>query len=221
MPIWKTALAKTPKTTLGLVAIFWKFKFYVMLALVLTPTILTSVGMAIEQNNPMIPPMQLALRLFTADNDIQLVTNQLKEDPITLLGMNKPTAGIWYGFKYQWRFFWRVWFRVAGDIYLIFLPWYILYKVLRPRNTSEPAKNVIKATFWFVVYLFASNMIILLDGVARGNMIITLPEGTNQMQGFLLLAIYMIPFHGLGNFIWYLVNSNMFQITLSMVKYIV
>ena len=156
-----TAIVQSPKTLTGLIVLFWKFKFLIFLLIVLLPTVADSINVAIQTKNPTLPFVQLAMRIFTADNDIQLVVNQLNEDPVTIVGTAKPEVGIWLNFVYFWKFFWRVIFRLLGNLYLVFFPLYVFFKLVHwGGNISTPAKNFTKAFIFFMIYLFVINTLI-------------------------------------------------------------
>ncbi len=208
MPFIKTALARVPKTTWGLFIVFWKFRFWFILLLILTPTIIDSVNVAIETDNPIYPFAQLGLRIFSADNDIQKVVNMLREDPVSVIGVSKPSEGIWAEVVYYWKFSINIVWRLLGDLYLVFLPLYVFYRLLHlSSNISLPARNFTRATFLFILYLFITNTVVLVHGVVKGNTIILIPEGLDNFKEYWLIFLYLLPLHGIGNLILYLLQT--------------
>jgi len=214
--LFTSALAKTPKTTWGALILLWRWKFWIVFFLVLTPTVIVSIQVSIETNNPTYPFFQLALRIFTADNAIERDVNLLRDDPLALIGISKPTNGIWMNAKYYWRLISRVWFVMLGNVYLIFLPLIIIYRLIRFRNISEPAKNLFRASWLFLGYLFITNTVILIRAIIKGNTVIMIPEGIDTFMEYFLLVKFMLPFHGLYNLVSYLVETFVIQITLSL-----
>ena len=95
---------------------------------------------------------------------------------------------------------------MIGNIWLIFLPFLIIYKLLIPRNTSEPAKNFMLSIVLFLIYLFVTNTIILIHGIITGNTLITIPEGLDTFKEYFLLFKHTLPFHGVASLIKYLIG---------------
>jgi len=204
MPIVKTAIARTPRTLFGMFILFWKFRFWLMLILILAPTVMDSIKVAVETDNPSYPFAQLGLRIFSADNDIQKTINILDEDPKILIGLDKPSEGIWMTTVYYWKLWWNVIFRILGDIYLIFLPLYVIYRLLRFRNISEVNRNIYLALGLFLLYLFVANTVVFTHGIIKGNTIVTLPENLDTFKEYWILFKYLLPFHGLVSLVQYL-----------------
>jgi hypothetical protein len=171
------------------------------------PTIIQSVQVAVETSNPTYPFFQLANRILVADTVLQEDVLQLQEDPSVLVGMSKPTDGIWLSFVYYWKFFWHVIYKIIGNVWLIFLPLLLIYNIVRPRNTSEPAKNWMFAIFLFLIYLFVTNTIILIHEIVSGQASLIIPEGYDTFGEYFMLFKYVIPFHGLWALIKYLIAA--------------
>ena len=186
------------KLPLLVVGFIFKHKFLVITLAVLIPTIIHSIRTAIDTNNPTYPLFQLGARLLSADNVLNTDVELLRKDIKELVGMEKPTEGVWKKIVYQWHFFWRVDWILLGNIWLIFLPLIIIYKIIRLRNLSKPAANLVKSIFYFLLYLFVVNTIVLIRNVIRGETDFVLPTlGAFKEYQYLLFQIF--PFHGLYN----------------------
>lgn len=194
-------------TKVGAVGVFKfivKHAYIFILILVLLPKIFGAVAVSIETNNPTYPFVVVALSVTNADQLIDDDTNLLREDPSGLLG-NKG-EGIWEGIKHNWRIF-KVAFGFLGNIFLISIPFVILYRIISTRQTSEPARN----WFWtiiigLIVILFV-NMTIVVVSAYNGTLTGSLPEGDFFAQSLFLFKS-LAPFHGVYNLGDYLININ-------------
>lgn len=189
-------------TIFGFIRKHW---YILILFLFIIPPIITSISIAIQTNNPSYPFFDLAERLFIADSVIQKDVNILSTNPSILVGMQKPEKGILNNAIYDWKFFWNVIWRIIGNIWLIFFPLLIIYKFMKLRNNSQPAKNFISSIIIFLVFLLIINSIILVQGVISGNDFITMPDGMDKFQQLFYLLKQIIPFHGLFSLGKYLI----------------
>lgn len=189
----------------GLFGFIKKYWYWFILFLVLLPSVITSVQTAIETNNPSYPFFKLATRIFVADQELEQNIEILRFDPSQLVGRSYPEDGVWNNVVYFWLFFWRVLYEILGNVWLIFFPLVLIYKFIRGRNVSEPYKNTTKAIFYFLLYLFITNTIILIYGITIGNTLITLPENMTEFSAYWIIFQEMIPLHGIGELIRYLI----------------
>ena len=176
-----------------------------ILLLFVIPPIVHSISIAIETNNISYPFFDLAERLFLADSVLQKDVNTLMTNPALLVGMEKPETGIFKNAVYSWKFFWNVDWRIIGNVWLIFFPLLIIYKLMKLINNSQPAKNFFYSLLIFLVFLFIVNSIIMVQGVISGNDFIKIPEGTDKFGGYFYLFKQIVPFHGLFSLGKYLV----------------
>lgn len=205
MGLLKATATKAPKTSWGLFTIFWKYKFWIILFLVLLPTIIQSVEYSIETRNPSYPFFQLAKRIFVADHEINKDVMTLENNPSDLVGMIKPTEGIWLTFVYYWKFFFNVIWKILGNVWLIFFPLIIIHKIMRGRNTSEEWKAWTYSFLIFILYLFVTNVLMLLYGVITGSTEVIFPKDLDSFGAYYQLFILTLPFHGLVNLLRYLI----------------
>jgi hypothetical protein len=84
--------------------------YWFLLLIFILPAIISSLQIAFQTNNPSYPFLVLGTKLFTADAAIQKDVNLLETDPAKLIGMEKPTTGLWKTTVYWWRVFWNVWY---------------------------------------------------------------------------------------------------------------
>lgn len=183
---------------LGFIKRHW---YWGILIIILIPSIINSIQTAIQTDNPTYPFFDLATRIFLADQALDRDINYLRQDPTLLYGMAKPENGIWDGFKYYWFAWWKGWYSIISNLWLVFLPLVLTYKIVKSRNYSQGWNNLFLSSVIFLIYLFITNSIVLIHGLAVGNTLLTLPE--DSFKSFQVIAIELIPLHGVGNLILY------------------
>lgn len=181
-----------------------KHWYFMILILVLLPTIISSISLGINERNPAIPFIQLGTVLANADAQIAEDVETLKENPQELIGMSKPEKGIWQGIKYKWKVFWNVIMRELGLIWAIFFPFIIIYKVLRNRNISETAKNLWLTIAYGLTFIFVINLVMIVNGLVTGSLISNAVGDTNTYKTTWLIIIKALPFHGVLGLVGYL-----------------
>ena len=177
--------------------------YFFVLFLVLLPTIISSVELAIEQKNIAIPFIDLGKVLANADSEIAKDVVILKTDPQQLIGMEKPSEGIWQGIKYKFSIA-KVAFRELGLIWALFFPFIIIFKILRHRNQSESGKNMMLTVFYGALFIFVINLVMIISGFVDGTLISTVTGDITQYESAKLIIIKAIPFHGLTSLLVYL-----------------
>ena len=126
-----------------------------------------------------------------------------------MIGMPKPTEGIWEGVKYKWLFFWRVIFRIFSNIWLIFVPLILIYRILKYRNISEINKNIVFSVVAFLIYLFVVNSLFVTYSVVSGQTEIILPDGVPEYKQIWYLFLHLIPLNGVISLFQYLIGLAM------------
>lgn len=180
--------------------------YFVILFLVLIPTITSSVTIAIQQHNPTIPFIQLGVFLANSDAQISKDVQTLQDNPIELIKMEKPEAGIWNGVKYKWAIF-KVVLKEMGLIWAIFFPFIIIYKILRHRNQSESGKNFFLTCVYGFVFIFIVNLIMIINGFVSGTLVSAAVGDLTQYESAKLIIIQALPFHGLVSLLVYLIST--------------
>lgn len=189
----------------GAIRFVAKHWYFFVLFLVLIPTIFSSVQTAIEEKNVAIPFVDLGLALANSDSQIAQDVVTLKENPIELIKMEKPTAGIWSGFKYKWKLF-LVAFRELGLVWALFFPFVIIFKILRHRNQSESGKNIFLTIIYGAIFIFVINLIMIISGFVDGSLISTVTGDITKYESAKLIIIQALPFHGLVSLVQYLMT---------------
>jgi len=179
--------------------------YWVVLFIVLIPSILSSISLARQESNPAIPFIQLGLVLANADAQIAKDVQTLKENPQELIGMEKPTQGIWAGFKYKWHIV-KIIFRELGLIWTIFFPFIIIFKVLKHRNQSESGKNFFLTMIYGVLFIFLINLVMIIYGFVNGTIAPAQNLGNDMYKITGLIILQALPFHGLISLIQYCVT---------------
>lgn len=215
----KPLTSATGKTAFFSFSFLKKYWYFIIIPLLLLPSVISSVRIAVETNNPTYPFFVLSKRLLIADNDLRQDVEILESNPQKLVGMAKPSEGIWNNTKYYWKFFWNVIWKILGNIYLIFFPLIIIYKLIKGRNISEPYKNIFRSIMFFLIYLFITNTVILIHGIIKGDIIIELTGGLSVWKEYYAIFIYTLPFHGMVKLAIYITKSlGQPQIILSLLK---
>lgn len=197
---------RLPKTGFGMMGMIWKYKFWIMLILVLLPSVIQSIQVAIQTDNPTYPFFQLAIRIFSADSVLDKDVATLQKDPSLLIGMAHPDHGLWQHTVFFWKLFYNVIWEILGTIWLIFFPFTLIYKIVSGRDTGKIWGTFFLSAGIFLLYLFVAKTIILIHGIVSGNTFIILPEGTGTFQEYLFLFRYALPFHGLWSLGKYLIG---------------
>lgn len=197
MSLLRSTAQNVPKSTWSLIGFIRKHWYLAILILVILPSVIQSIQIAYETQNPTYPFFQLATRLFTADAVLQHDVELLQTNPEELVGMANPDKGIWLHIVYYWKFFWNAIWKITGNVWLIFFPFVLIWRVLDWRNTSEKWKTFFLAIFFFSLYLFLTNTIILIHGIVKGNTLIVIPEGYDTFKEYFFLFKNAMPFHGL------------------------
>ena len=191
----KINLATRP--TVGLIGFIAKHWFWIMFVILLLPSVINAVYDGIQEQNPTKPLFELGLKLSAGDSILQRDVNLLETNVDELVGMDKPEIGYWKNVVYYWKFFWNVIFRLIGDVWFIFFPLVVIYRLVSLRGTDKVAQNFFISFIIFASFLFVVNTIILVHGVVSGNTIITIPEGSGTFSEYFYLFKYALPFHGL------------------------
>ena len=218
---------------LGLGKWIIKHWYLFVVIIVLLPAIITSIQTSIDTKNPLLPFAQLGERIINADtvlvdilekplNEIVLYNddvNTLRENPDKLVGMAKPTDGIWLNFKYYISFFFNVIFKILGNLWLITLPFVFIFRVVHNLgDKSMPAKNAKNAFYIFILYLFIINSIFVVYKIIVGDANIDI-QGIDRFKAYFMIGIELLPFHGIANLLVFLFQSIAnTQITLSLLK---
>lgn len=194
-----TVLKGTGRTGWSLFGVLRKHWYWIILMIVIIPTIFTSIQIAVETNNPTYPFFDLATRIFIADQALDRDVDLLRNNPSELIGMEKPDSGVWKTFKYNWFVWWRAIYPIISNVWFIFFPLVLIYHGIKGRNLSESYKNWTRAFIIFLVYLVVTNTIVFIHELAIGNTIINIPENISNFEAYYLLIIKLIPLHGLAN----------------------
>lgn len=208
-PLLKTGSRLIPKAAFSaatILKIMLRYWYIVVFLIFIIPPTFDAIKLGIETKNPTLPFFVLAEHIFAADATLGQMVNDLRQNPATLIGTEKPIGGIWKNTVYYWNLWWNVIFVMLGLVYLIFVPLIIIYKFVRQRNISETAKNLYLAILWFILYLFVVNAVIIMQRIITGTITIELEAGMDNFQQYLVIFINLLPFHGLVNLVVYLIQ---------------
>jgi len=198
----------------GLIRLIQKNWYWIIFLIVITINIMPSIQTSIETKNPSYPFIQLGLHLTNADqviyNDVQI----LKENPEELIGMSKPSEGIWFNVVYYWKLFWNVIFKFIGNLWLITFPFVLFYKYFKFSGSkgiqSSSSSNALKAIIYGVIFIFFINLILTIHGLATESIIYNFPENTGIYQKTWIIILTTLPFHGVVSLIQYLLSIKFY-----------
>lgn len=192
--------------TMGIGRTIVKNWYWIVLIFVLIPTIYTSVHTAIETKNVAYPFIQLGIHLSNADALIYEDVQSLREDPSKLIGMEKPTSGIYHKFIYNWGLFKVIW-RFLSNLWLITFPFVFLYRVVfNPIDDSKKWRSIFRTAFWGCLIITFINLGIIAYKYKMGEALYTFPEGIGQFGTIGLIYLYSLPFHGVVALVQYLIT---------------
>lgn len=178
-----------------LVGKFLLTHFYIVILLLFTlPTIITSIQVAIDTNNPIHPFSELGLSITNADHRNYELAKQYSEDPTQILGEKPKKWMDYFGYFWEWtKFFWQI----TGNLFQQLFPFIFLYKwVIKPRQESETMNNLTKTFIYGFIFILIINMGLLIFDLIGGQVQLSLSEMPTE-QKFLALFIYLFPFKGL------------------------
>lgn len=172
-----------------------KHWYLIVFLVVVIPGIINSIMIAKETNNWTYPFFDLATSIMTADAKLDIYIENLTEDPAQVIGMSKPSKGLWNNIKYYARVAW-VSYKIFALVWLVFVPLFALYSIIKYLNTSTPAMNFLRASVVFIIYLFVANTVMLIYEYSQGNISFDLHD-TNKFLSYALILKKVFPFHGI------------------------
>ncbi len=193
----------------GIIKFIIKNYYWFILILVLLPVLITSFETSFETANPTYSLIQLGLHITNADTIIYDDVQLLEEDPALLIGMEKPTKGIWKSLVYFWHIFLVIW-KEFGLVWLISFPFVILYKAFRLQGSkgfqSSVQADATKSMIWGVIFIFVINLILVISKLIAGSIEYSFPENTGIYQQTFLIILTTLPFHGVVSLGMYLIT---------------
>lgn len=205
MAVGKNMFSATKWGAGGIIRFVQKNWYWFIFILIIIPTVFSSVKVAIETGNPSYPFVQFGLHITNADAIIYDDVQILKTNPIDLIGMEKPSQGIWKHAVYYWHIFKVIW-KELGLVWLITFPFVIIFKVIRLKNISEVSKNVLKSIMYGLIFIFVMNLTLTLFKVIDGSIAYEFPAEIGQYEKIWLVILTTLPFHGIASLIIYLIG---------------
>lgn len=203
---YEQIVRKVPTSTATVFSFIKKHYFSILLLLVLLPSIIGSVRIAVETENYTYPAFELAERLMSSDTVLDKDITTLRDNPTELIGMENPVEDFFGTLKYYWLLFYNVIFKIMGSILLIFLPFRIFYKLFNLMDDTSPAKNFTFAFIVFVIYLFIANTVIFIYQFLNGDVTFVLDPNLDRFKAYSTILIRFMPLHGLLNFGTYMIQ---------------
>lgn len=185
-----------------------KHWFIISTIFFLLPSVIASIQIARETNNPSYPFVATGLTVINADNELNKEINILREKPVETIGI-KPDNGIWNKTKYYWNIILIYW-QIIGLLFLILVPFkliYMFYKYKGDRAGYEVTiwENLRKTIIAGVIFITFVNLVIIIVGLSDGSLLLKIPE-TTVFQKVWFVIVQTFPFHGVWNLGSYLIK---------------
>ena len=185
-----------------------KYWYWIVLIIIIIPSIISSVKIAKVTNNPLYPVIQFGFEVLNADALIQKEVQLLETDPAQLIGMEKPEKGIWKTAKYYWKFFWNVIFKLFSHVWMISFPFVILYKiVVNPMELSKRTRNIFLSVLYGSLLLLFLNMALMIYTLIQGgSILLKIPPDMDSYKTVWFIIYNSMPFHGLISLVKYIIT---------------
>jgi len=193
-------------SSLNIFRLLLKHWLMLLTIILLIPALISITATTIKENNYLYPVYSIGTLLIGADNILNNGVNLLRDNPDKLIGMAHPDSGLWQHIKYYWLFFFNVIWAFMLEIHLIFLPFYLMYLAFKSNNNSTTGKNVMFSALIVLIFMFVVNTIFTIDNILNGVINISIPTNLSSFEKFIFIGTNLLPFHGLGNLIMYLIQ---------------
>ena len=180
---------------LSIFRFFLKNWYFVLIFVSLIPGIIHSIQISKETNNPSYPFVQTGLSVVNADVVIYEDTKTLEEDPSKLIGMEKPDRGLVQKLKYLWKEFLVIW-KFLGNLFLISLPFSIIYRIVKGEDESRRYHNTMKTLWIGLVFIFIMNLLYVIYRLIDGSLAMGFNAGWDIYQKIWYVIYLNLPLHG-------------------------
>lgn len=210
-----TQVIKTTSTAskfgfFGIIKFLYHHWYIISIIFFLLPSIISSIHIAKETNNPVYPFISTGLTIINADSQLDKDVNKIRENPIELIG-TKPEEGLWNKTKYYWNLILLYW-SIIGYLFLISVPFklaysYYKYKGDRGGYESSVWENTRRSLIAGFVFIFAVNLILTIIGAFDGTLVLSFPNDADVYKKSLIVVKNTLPFHGVYNLITYWITQ--------------
>lgn len=203
MPILNSETAKaTTWTFANLFSFLKKHWYFILFILAILPGMIETFKLTLQTHNWSYPVVHFVLSIVNSDSLLNTLINGLRTSPETIIGMIKPTFGLWNQIVYDWHLFLVFW-KIAGYVVLIFFPFKTVYYFMQQGNNSKPGRNKIWTLVTVLVLVFVVNLILVIVALAGDTTYITIPSGDVFSKTWFIIT-QTLPFHGTVNLFGYL-----------------
>jgi len=191
----------------SIIQLILRHYYIILLILFLIPSLISSISIAIETQNPSYPLTLLATKVCNSDALLYKDIELLKENPTKLIGMEKPDKSKPISLmKYYWLYFWNVIWEILANLYLITAPFVLIYTIISKLTMISPAKNFLLTSLIGIMFIGIFNLILAIDGLINGNSMIEIPKNIDKFQQYYFIIKETLPFHGGWNLLTHLIN---------------
>lgn len=206
MPGLGKVLSTGTAKTFSLGRFIRKNLYWVVLIFVIIPIVLTSFHTAKEMNNYWYIPLALGNHMINADSLLTKDINILKTNPAELIGVEKPTTGVYHRFVYWWHVA-KVGWLIFGLLWLLLLPFMFLYRIVfNPLDDSKKWRNILLTAFWGSLFIFIVNLVNAVYVQSQGTILYNFPATQNQFVSLAFILVNNLPFHGVVALVQYLIT---------------
>lgn len=203
-PIPKTIIKTSTAGAFNLWKFIWKYKFLLLIIFSLIPTLIVSINVAKETNNPYYPFVQAGVSIVNSDSILYEDIKILETNPAQLIGMEKPEIGIWQHIKYSFKVFLVVW-ALLGLLSLISIPFFLFYFIYDKFNASTKVRTFFLALFTFLIFILFINMLIVIIKQAGGDVLYTFDQSLDFYGRAKQVISWVMPLHGFWALMKYIV----------------
>lgn len=182
----------------------WYWFFFILFII---PDFVSSVKIALESKNYLYPLFQLFSKVLASDTRTYEIVQGLIQDPVKIIGMENPgPSETWLTIIYGWKIFWNVIYELVGNLWIMFLPFVVIFKIANKWDATSEVKNFFWSFIIFLLILFIVNSIVLVYKISMGTISLNFAEGTSEVIGYLSVFKRILPFHGIGSLIKYILS---------------
>ena len=174
----------------------WKNKYIIIIIFSLLPVLLSSIQISRETNNGYYIPISIGLSVVNSDAVLYEQVYFLENDPQKIIGMEKPSEGIFQKTKYFFKLARVVW-GIIGLISLITLPFIFFKWIWRKSDTSTEIKAFILGLITFLIFILIVNLIVIVVNISSGSLIYQLDKSLDFFGQAKQVISLIFPFHGI------------------------
>jgi len=173
--------------------------------IIIIPMLITTINIAMKTDNPSYPFVNLGINIVGSDTSLYNLADNLSNNYTNVVTINKPTKSFdkvkYYGLVVK-----NVWWQVFTYLWLIILPFMVIYTLVKLRDDDKTLANITISLLIFTIYLFIINLFLAIHSAVEGNTFIIIPEGLDMFQEIWVIIKSSLPYRGLYRFISWIIG---------------